>query len=42
MQKLCEIEKNYKMNILILKKRSIKLKRCKYALLILKTTLLSL
>ena len=36
------MKKNYKTNILILKKRYIKLKRCKYALLILKTTLLSL
>ena len=35
-------KKNYKTNILILKKRYIKSKRCKYALLILKTKLLSL
>ena len=36
-----KLKKNYKTNILILKKYN-KLKRCKYALLILKTTLLSL
>ena len=42
MQKLCEIEKKLQNEHIDIKKRYIKLKRCKYALLILKTTLLSL
>ena len=42
MQKLCEIEEKLKKEHINIKKRYIKLKRCKYALLILKTTLLSL
>ena len=42
MQKLCEIEEKLKKEHIGIKKRYIKLKRCKYALLILKTTLLSL
>ena len=42
MQKLCEIEKKLQNEHIDIKKRYIKLKRCKYALIILKTTLLSL
>ena len=42
MQKLCEIEKKIQNEHIDIKKRYIKLKRCKYTLLILKTTLLSL
>ena len=42
MQKLCEIEKKLQNEHIDIKRRYIKLKRCKYALLILKTTLLSL
>ena len=42
MQKLCEIEEKLKKEHIDIKSRYIKLKRCKYALLILKTTLLSL
>ena len=42
MQKLCEIEKKLEKEHIDIKSRYIKLKRCKYALLILKTTLLSL
>ena len=41
-QKLCEIEKKSQNEHIDIKKRYIKLKRCQYALLILKTTLLSL
>ena len=42
MQKLCEIEEKLKKEHIDIKSRYVKLKRCKYALLILKTTLLSL
>ena len=42
MQKLCEIEEKLEKEHLDIKSRYIRLKRCKYALLILKTTLLSL
>ena len=42
MQKLCEIEEKLKKEHIDIKSRYVKLKRCEYALLILKTTLLSL
>ena len=42
MQKLCEIEKKLQEEHIDIKSRYVKLKRCKYSLLILKTTLLSL
>ena len=42
MQKLSEIEQKLKKEHINIKSRYVKLKRCKYALLILKTTLLSL
>ena len=42
MQKLCEIEEKLKKEHIDIKSRYVKLKRCKYVLLILKTTLLSL
>ena len=42
MQKLCEIEEKLKKEHIDIKSRCVKPKRCKYALLILKTTLLSL
>ena len=42
MEKLCKIEEKYKKEHIDIKSRYVKLKRCKYALLILKTTLLSL
>ena len=42
MQKLDEIEKKLQKEHIDIKNRYVKLKRCKYALLILKTTLLSL
>ena len=42
MQKLCEIEEKLKKEHIDIKSRYVKLKRCKYALLILKTSLLSL
>ena len=42
MQKLVEIEDKLQKEYIDIKNRYIKLKRCKYALLILKTTLLSL
>ena len=42
MQKLSEIEKKLKKEHINIKSRYVKLKRCKYALSILKTTLLSL
>ena len=42
MQKLCEIEEKLKKEHIDIKSRYIKLKRCKYALLILKASLLSL
>ena len=42
MQKLTEIEQKLKKEHIDIKSRYVKLKRCKYALLILKTTLLSL
>ena len=42
MQKLCEIEEKLKKEHIDIKIIYVKLKRCKYALLILKTTLLSL
>ena len=42
MQKLSEIEKELQNGHINIKNRYVKLKRCKYALLILKTTLLSL
>ena len=42
MQKLSEIEQKLKKEHIDIKSRYVKLKRCKYALLILKTTLLSL
>ena len=41
MQKLCEIEQKLKKEHIDIKSRYVKLKRCKYALLILKTALLS-
>ena len=42
LQKLSEIEKKLQKDYIDIKKRYINLKRCKYALLILKTVLLSL
>ena len=42
MQKLCEIEEKLKNEHIDIKSRYVKLKRCKYALLIIKTILLSL
>ena len=42
MRKLCEIEEKLKKEHIDIKSRYVKLKRCEYALLILKTTLLSL
>ena len=42
MQKLIQIEEKLKKEHIDIKSRYVKLKRCKYALLILKTTLLSL
>ena len=42
LQKLSEIEQKLQEDYIDIKKRYIKLKRCKYALLILKTTLISL
>ena len=42
LNKLSEIEEKSQKDYIDIKKRCIKLKRCKYALLILKTTLLSL
>ena len=42
MQKLCEIEERLKKDYLNIKNRYVKLKRCKYILLILKTVLISL
>ena len=42
LQKLSEIETKLQKDYIDIKKRYIKFKRCKYALLILKTTLLSL
>ena len=42
MQKLSEIEEKLKKEHIDIKSRYVRLKRCKYALLILKTTLLSL
>ena len=42
MQKLSEIEEKLKKEHIDIKKRYVKLKRCKYALLILKTILISL
>ena len=42
LQKLSEIEEKLKKEYIDIKSRYVKLKRCKYALLILKTTLLSL
>ena len=42
LQKLSEIEEKLQKGYIDIKHRYIKLKRCKYALLILKTTLLSL
>ena len=42
MQKLCEIEEKLKKDYLNIKNRYVKLKRCKYILLILKTVLISL
>ena len=42
MQKLSEIERKLQNEHINIKNRCVKLKRCKYALLILKTTLLSL
>ena len=42
MQKLCEIEQKLQKEHIDIKSRYVKLKRCEYALLILKTTLLSL
>ena len=42
LQKLSEIEEKLQKDCIDIKKRYIKLKRCKYALLILKTSLLSL
>ena len=40
MQKLTEIEEKLQNERISIKKRYVRLKRCKYALLILKTTLL--
>ena len=42
LQKLSEIEEKLKKDYINIKERYIKLKRCKYGLLILKTTLISL
>ena len=42
LEKLSEIEEKLQKDYIDIKKRYIKLKRCKYALLILKTTLISL
>ena len=42
LQKLSEIEEKLQKDYIDIKKRYIKLKRCKYALLILKTSLISL
>ena len=42
LQKLSEIEANLEKDYIDIKNRCIKLKRCKYALLILKTTLILL
>ena len=42
MEKLCKIEEKLKKEHIDIKSRYVKSKRCKYALLILKTTLLSL
>ena len=42
LQKLSEIEEKLQKDYIDIKKRYVKLKRCKYALLILKTTLISL
>ena len=42
MEKLCKIEEKLKKEHIDIESRYIKLKRCKYTLLILKTTLLSL
>ena len=42
LQKLSEIEEKLQKDYIDIKKRCIKLKRCKYALLILKTNLISL
>ena len=42
MEKLCKIEEKLKKEHIDIKSRYVKLKRCKYVLLILKTTLLSL
>ena len=42
LNKLSEIEEKLQKDYIDIKKRYLKLKRCKYALLILKTTLLSL
>ena len=42
LQKLSEIEEKLQKDYIDIKKRYINLKRCKYALLILKTTLISL
>ena len=40
MEKLCKIEEKLKKEHIDIKSRYVKLKRCKYALLILKTTLI--
>ena len=42
MQKLSEIEEKFNKNYITIKNRYVRLKRCKYALLSLKTILLSL
>ena len=42
MQKLTEIKQKFKKEHIGIKSRYVELKRCKYALLILKTTLLSI
>ena len=42
LQKLCEIEEKLQKDYIDIKNRYVKLKRCKYALLILKTSLISL
>ena len=42
MQKLCKIEEKLKKEYIDIKTRYVKLKRCKYVLLILKTSLISL
>ena len=42
LKKLCEIEEKLNKDYLNIKNRYVRLKRCKYALLILKTSLLSL